>query len=280
MYLFKKLKSYKNYLQKYSLHHLVGVDIKNYGPIDKKAVRSTYYSVDPSSQAPFSAELDDLVRLHHLVISRKVTTILEFGVGKSSVIFDDALKINKKKHGKYVKKNLRNSNPFECFSVDNNKKWISACKKIAKTKLVKFHYSNCTVSTFNGRICTYYDKLPNICPDLIYLDGPDQFSPKGHIRGVSTRNPDRLPMSADILAIEHFLLPGTLIVTDGRTANARFLLNNLQRKWYYNYSEKYDQHYFELTENPLGIFNKRQIDYCLGKEFYKRVSKNKKIKLT
>lgn len=273
MYLFEKLKSYKNYLQKYPLHNLIGVDIKSYGPIKKKITRSTYYSVNPNSKEPFTAELDDLIRLHYLVISRKVTTILEFGVGKSSIIFDDALKINKRKHKIYVMKNLRRSNPFQCFSVDNNKKWISVSKKTLRTKLVKYHYSNCEVSTFNGRICTFYNKLPNICPDLIYLDGPDQFSPIGHVRGINTRNADRLPMSADILAIEHFLLPGTLIVVDGRTANARFLQTNLQRDWSYYYSEKYDQHFFELTEKPLGIYNKKQIDYCLGNKFYLRANK-------
>ena len=117
----------------------------------------------------------------------------------------------------------------------------------------------------------YYKNLPNICPDLIYLDGPDQFSPAGDVRGVNTRNPDRLPMSADILAIENFLLPGTLIVVDGRTANSRFLKANLQRNWYYHHSYKYDQHYFELLEKPLGIYNKKQIDFCLGKDFYSRL---------
>ena len=39
-------------------------------------------------------ELDDLIRLHYLVTSRKVMTILEFGVGKSSIVFDHALQIN------------------------------------------------------------------------------------------------------------------------------------------------------------------------------------------
>ena len=39
MFLFNKLKSYKSYLQKYSLHNLIDVDIKNYGPIDKKIIR-------------------------------------------------------------------------------------------------------------------------------------------------------------------------------------------------------------------------------------------------
>ena len=273
MFLFEKLKSYKSYLKKYPLHKLIDVDLKSYGPIHKKIKRSPYYSVNPNLREPYSAELDDLIRLHHLVISRKVTTILEFGVGKSSIILDDALKINKKRHGHFIKKNLRRTNPFQCFSVDNNKKWISVCKNRSKTDLVRYHYSRCSISTFNDRICTYYDNLPNICPDLIYLDGPDQFSPIGHIRGINTRNADRLPMSADILTIEHFLLPGTLIVVDGRTANARFLKTNLQRDWSYYYSKEYDQHYFELIEKPLGIYNKNQIDYCLGKGFYLRIKK-------
>ena len=138
--------------------------------------------------------------------------------------------------------------------------------------MINFHFSNCIVDQFNGRICTFYDNLPNICPDLIYLDAPDQFSPHGEIRGISTNHADRLPMAADILSLEHFLLPGTLIVVDGRTANARFLKSNLQRDWSYFYNENYDQHFFELTEKPLGKFNKKQIDFCLGDDFYKRIN--------
>ena len=63
------------------------------------------------------------------------------------------------------------------------------------------------MGTFDDRICTYYEKLPNICPDFIYLDGPDIYAPKNEIRGISTSHKDSLPMAADILAIEHFLLP-------------------------------------------------------------------------
>ena len=74
-------------------------------------------------------------------------------------------------------------------------------------------------------------------------------------------------MSADILTIENFLLPGTLIVVDGRTANAIFIKNNLQRDWEYSYSEKFDQHFFELIEKPLGPYNKKQLEYCLGDEW-------------
>ena len=79
-------------------------------------------------------------------------------------------------------------------------------------------------------------------------------------------------MSGDILSFEHFLHPGTLIIVDGRTANARFLRANFQRKWYYSYSSKWDQHFFELLEEPLGKYNKEMIDYCLGENFYKRLN--------
>lgn len=272
--LFKDLKSYDKYLKKYPIHKLFGLNLKTYGNVKKKINRSIYYSVNPNLKESYSVELDDLIRLHYLIISRKVTTILEFGVGKSSVVFDNALKLNKSKYLNFVLNNLRRSNAFQCFSIDNNLNWLLACKKKYRTKLINYHYSKCVHSTFNGRICTLYNSLPNISPDFIYLDAPDQFSPTGSIRGVSTRNADRLPMAADILSIEHFLLPGTLIVVDGRTANARFLKTNLQRNWTYYHSKKNDQHYFELTEMPLGVYNKKQIDHCLGQAFYLRV-KNK-----
>lgn len=117
------------------------------------------------------------------------------------------------------------------------------------------------MTTFNDRICTLYDQIPNISPDLIYLDGPSQFGVLGKVHGVTTSAIDRLPMAADILTIEHFLLPGCLIVIDGRTANARFLKTNLQRNWRYSYWKEYDQHFFELIEEPLGSLNAFHINF-------------------
>ena len=111
-----------------------------------------------------------------------------------------------------------------------------------------------------------YKKIPNVCPDLIYLDGPDQFAVANDIRGISTASKDRLPMSADILLMEPFLLPGTLIVVDGRTANARFLKNNFQRNWKYQHLTQEDIHLFELVEKPLGKLNAKQLRFCLGNQ--------------
>ena len=265
MQLFNKLKSYDEYLKANPFHLGLSVNLNEYGDLEKKLIKEKYSSVDPENKIPFPEEMDDLIRLHYLVTSRKVTTILEIGVGKSTIVFDHAIKQNKLKYEDFVKKNLRRTNPFECHSIDNNKEWIEHIKSTNPSiENVTFHHCPCNISTFNGRICTLYDNFPNICPDLIYLDAPDQFSPTGDIRGISTNHPDRLPMSADILTFEHFLLPGTLIVVDGRTANARFLKTNLQRNWTYHHSEEFDQHFFELNEQPLGIYNKRQMEFCLG----------------
>ena len=273
MDLFKDLKSYSQYLESNPFHQDLGVNLEKYGDLDKKVIRKTYetaspYSHDSANNTPHSEEMDDLIRLHYLVTSRKVTTILEIGIGKSTIVFDHALEKNKLKYGDYVNKNLRRSNPFECHSIDNNEEWIKVAKLSSPgIKNVTYHHCPCHVSTFNDRISTLYDNLPNICPDLIYLDGPDQFTPTGNIRGISTNHPDRLPMSADILTFEHFLLPGTLIVIDGRTANARFLKTNFQRNWSYYYAVEYDQHFFELRESPLGIYNQRQIEFCHGPDY-------------
>ena len=183
---------------------------------------------------------------------------------------------NKLNWFEFTSKNLRKSNLYECHSIDNNPKWINECKKNAPNYLLDnilfFHNANVITSEFLGRACTFFDPIPNICPDLIYLDAPDQFSSIGHLRGLSTNHPDRMPMAADILSFEHFLQPGALIIVDGRTANSRFLKCNLQRDWAYYFSEEWDQHFFELQEKPLGIYNKMFIDHTLGSSFYKRIS--------
>ena len=268
-YLFGGLMSYDDYLTEHPLHEAFGIDLADYGPASEKVHKSVLESVDPENHTPFAPELDDLVRLHFLVTSRRVTTILEFGVGKSSVVFGLALDANRSTYS--PPSDLRRANLHECHSVDNNAEWLAACRNLGLPDCVNLHHSDCRTSTFNDRICTMFDSLPNVCPDLIYLDGPDQFSPLGDVRGISTRTSDRLPMSGDILAMEHFLLPGTLIVVDGRTANARFLATNLQRNWVHWHAEEFDQHFFELVESPLGRISEEQLDYCLGSSFRKRL---------
>jgi hypothetical protein len=264
-----------DYITSNNIAELVDVNLNDYGNPTEKKIKNPSHAVDQDLAEAFAPELDDLGKLHWLVVSRHVTTILEFGLGKSTIIFNNALIKNKINDEGFVATNLRRNNRYECHSIDNYEKWINAVKSKNDLERVFYHKSNLVMGTFNGRACTYYDPLPNICPDLIYLDGPDQFSPDGDIRGITTNHKDRMPMSADILVFEHFLTPGTLLVTDGRTANARFLKENLQRNWCYCHDARADQHYFELLEEPLGIYNLRQIEFCLGDAYFARLKQAK-----
>lgn len=269
--------NYKNYVSDNNLVELIDEKEENIPKdLSKKIIYSPNFSVNPNNKVPFEPEFDDLSRLHYITRKRKVTTILEFGIGVSTTIFGNALLLNKKDYFSFSSLNLRRGNLYECHSVDNYQSWIDKCKSkipfyLLDNKFNNIHKSNLITSDFCGRVCTFYDPLPNISPDLIYLDGPDQFSAKGDVRGLSTSHQDRMPLAGDILAFEHFLQPGTLIIVDGRTANARFLKCNLQRNWAYVHSQKWDQHFFELQEEPLGIYNKRMIDHCLGEEYYERI---------
>jgi hypothetical protein len=70
-------------------------------------------------------------------------------------------------------------------------------------------------------------------------------------------------MSADILRFEFFLEPGTLVIIDGRTQNARFLRSYLRRNWAYRHDRSLDVHFLELQEEPIGPLNQRKLDFCL-----------------
>lgn len=227
---------------------------------------------DRDLSKPFKAQIGDLARLHWLAVSRKVVTVLELGVGNSTLIFDDAMRRNSSLEMEMDLNQFKQEEFFTCHSVDNNDKWISEVRDNNELEKVIFHKSEVIMGSFCDRVCTYYDPLPNVSPDLIYVDGPDQFSAIGNVRGVSTARSDRMPMAADILAIEHFLAPGALIVVDGRAANARFLKANLQRTWSYYFSTEADQHYFELLETPLGAYNQAQLRFSLGQPFFERVN--------
>ena len=211
---------------------------------------------------PYEPELDDLYLLHSYIINFKRMTILEFGTGWSTLVMANAIKYNINKYFNKIK-NLRLNNAGEIHILDNEKKWLNETKKKSRKYLnyIKFHYSESYMDFFNYKICTSFKRLPKINPDFIYLDGPDQFNIKGQKSGININHNDFMPMSADILKIEHFLKPGTIIVVDGRAANSRFLKANFQRDWKYSYSQLNDQHVFYLSEKPLGKLNKKQLDF-------------------
>ena len=264
----KNKKFIENFFIKKGLKLLVDLSKKKKPSINQMVVNELYIP-----------ELDDLYNLYQYILVNKRTTILEFGSGWSTLIFGLALNELSNKFSNEVKQ-LRRNNPFELFVIENEKKYLNITKnrilkfnkylKIKKPIKIKYFLSDVEMTTFENRICTEYRKLPLCNPDFIYLDGPDQFKIKKDINGISLRHKDMMPMVSDILKFEYFYTPGTIIVCDGRAANAGFLKNNFKRNWKYINDKKNDQHIFLLIDPTLGKYNKLQL------EFYKKNLQQKK----
>ena len=70
-----------------------------------------------------------------------------------------------------------------------------------------------------------------------------------------------MPMVCDLIKLEFFFIPGTIIVCDGRSANAYFLKNHFKRKWVHKHDIKNDQHIFYLIDPVLGEHNKKLLKF-------------------
>lgn len=211
--------------------------------------------------------VEELYFLFNFVKINKRLTILEFGSGWSSLFFSIALFENKKKYFEYCKNNLRNSNLFELFILENEKKYFNISKKriekFHNNREIKINYqlSDVIMTNFQGRYSHEYEKLPLCNPDLIYLDGPDQFKIKTKKNSFNINHKDLMPMSSDILKIEFFLQPGTIIIIDGRGANFQFLKTFLKRKWIYKYISQVDKHIMYLDAPSLGKLNTNRLKF-------------------
>ena len=212
--------------------------------------------VDLEGGSIIKPDLNDLVRLHKIVRKNKYMRVLEFGVGFSTLIIADALKNNKElRSSSFGKSHPLKGPDYKVYSVDASEFWIKKLSERIPTDLeahIDISYSEVMIGEFCGQLCHYYQKLPDIVPDFIYLDGPDPRQVKGTVHGLSFENCNRTPMAADILLYESTLFPSTLILVDGRTNNARFLERNLSRKYEILWDQDNDVTTFELLEPPLS----------------------------
>jgi len=248
--------------------------IKNILPDCKEIIKSKNQLFLEKSKKPYAPEYLDLYFLYKLITLNKRLTVLEFGSGWSTLAMTVAMKNNfSNYHSQVFKKNkelkLRFTNPFEIFSVENDRKFLKISKhRINKlrTKIkVNFMYSQVHMTRFEGRICAEYKRLPLCNPDFIYLDGPDQFDVKGNINGINIGHNDLMPIMCDILKFEFFLKPGTIICVDGRAANVNFLKSFFKRKWIEYYNIKLDMYVLYLDSKPLGSANKKQLKFYRNK---------------
>lgn len=224
-------------------------------------------SVTAFEEKPMEPQYDDLARLHWIALSRKTINVLEFGSGFSTAILADAMRRLHRYFADWVKENIRVENPFHVYTVEEDQRFLEISRSRLGCRLSPFASitrSSVELTTHDSRIATVFTKVPNVSPDLIYLDGPSQYATTEELNGFSIASRVRMPMSADILRFEFFLEPGTLVITDGRTQNARFLKSYLRRSWAYEHDPVGDIHYFELQEEPLGRFNRRKMEFSLN----------------
>jgi hypothetical protein len=186
------------------------------------------------------------------------------------MIFASAMRLLNQSFRDFSRDNFRADEHFHVYSIEEEQRFLDITQARLSDELkphVSLSRSSVELIEYDHRFATVYTKLPNIAPDLIYLDGPSQFATTSETNGFSMANQCRMPMSADILRVEFFLEPGTLILVDGRTANARFLKACLKRNWAYFFDEIGDVHYFELQEAPLGKINATKLQFCLNNEW-------------
>lgn len=254
----KKVNQYIDYFNIRNLLKKIPEDRKKDFPID------TLKNVIENNKKPYLEDFNDLCRLHWLVLKYKMLNILEFGSGYSTVFMAHALSLLKKQSNYMELNSLRVKKKFFIYSLDESKRYIRITKKRLTKKLnnlVELIYVKNKIINYEGKYATITNKIPNISPDLIYLDGPSTFATKEEINGFKINDISRFPMSCDILFIEYFLEPGTIIIVDGRTANARFLKDHFKRNWKYFHNYKEDFHLFILDEKPLGKYNERKLKF-------------------
>lgn len=71
-------------------------------------------------------------------------------------------------------------------------------------------------------------------------------------------------MSSDVLYLEPFFWPESYIITDGRTANARFLEMHLKRNWQVLHDPFGDRTIFKLSETALGLVSEQHLNFRLN----------------
>ncbi len=230
-------------------------DLRNF--LDDCSPVSTVLTPPDSDEddLPYEYELDDLYHLYSTVRRTSCVSVLEFGSGWSTLVLSLALHENSESFGGEHLKLVRHPNPFQLLTVDASAHW----QELALSRLpawlrstVKAVACNVNLVEGYGSYVHFYENVPDFVADLIYLDGPDPEQVRGKLNGFEYRELHTLPMGADILRMEPHIWPETTIITDGRTANARFLFGHLRRNWQVMHDPFGDRTTFRLEETPFG----------------------------
>ncbi len=164
----------------------------------------------------------DLYNMHKIIRERKPATVLEFGIGFSTIVMAHALERNKSGH---------------LWSIDTSQEWIKNLEQKLPDTLrgyVTIQQSDVQIAEHEGQLCHYYETLPDIVPDFVYLDGPSTADVKGSVRGLTFQPHNtrwRNQVAADLLLYEASLHNHFFLLVDGRKMNVEFLYRNLKRRY-------------------------------------------------
>ena len=204
----------------------------------------------PGENRAIPPELPDLANLHRLVRRRRPNVVLEFGSGYSTVVIAHALSLNADDD----RSRGGGTEPPRLWSVDANEHWLETTRKRVPPRLgrfVEFWHSPSHIHLMHGQLVSLFDRLPNIVPDFIYLDGPDPRQVQGDVHGLGFAIGDdgyRHPLAADVLLYESTLQSGFFLLLDNRYVNAHFLRANLKRRYRFRWNWSRRQPTFELLE--------------------------------
>jgi hypothetical protein len=160
--------------------------------------------VKGAPKSAFPPEWHDLWFLYKAVRARKPKLVLEFGSGCSTPIIAAA---------------LRENGVGRIVSVESDPKWLATTQEYFPREL-NFYcdlvYCPAVMTSHLGTEVWRHERLPQVTPDLIYLDGPPLQGRVGSI---------------DVLELEPSLSPGCGLIVDGRKANFAYLRKHLKRQW-------------------------------------------------
>ena len=259
---FSDTKRTEEYVDYFSLRLLLAKQSEGAPDKAEKDARR-FGSVDPENMTPIPPQWSDLARLHWICLSREVVNVVEFGSGQSTAVLAHALELNETVLSEWVGKHRRHPKPFTLTTVDESSSWLEVALSRVPERLID---RICAVSApvrvglFGGRVCSFYENVPDLVADLVYIDGPSQYGYRDPQGLFDFGKPHLMPMSGDVLRVEHFFEPGAIVVFDGRTSNARFFRSNLQRTWVYEFLKEGEVHIFELQEESLGPINSNRLD--------------------
>ncbi len=222
------LRTIKSYLQ--HPHHAWSVERREWGVLLADRQLRRLGAKDMYDRRPlqvYPPDWADLLNIYTLVRRRKPSIIVEFGSGCSTLMFARALADN---HAAGVAAG-------HLYSVETSERFKDLTEGYIPPPLKPFvdiTHSGIECGEMYGQKVMWHSTIPDVRPNLVYLDGPDYQDFSGDIR----TQPEGVMLEAK--GGEDYT-----ILIDGRWATFQFTRANLKRRYKLTYNTT---HCWELLE--------------------------------